>query len=78
MFGTLPVNGFFCEQHRVGGVEVVTEKPDRWPTFWLEDVRGADFFRVKTSRGFGLQSEEGQRPLRFLEAAWSGTRTSRT
>lgn len=53
MFGTLPANGFFMRHIKnieFGNIEVVTEKPDMRPTFWMQDVQGADFFRIKTSR----------------------------
>lgn len=56
MFGTLPANGFFIRHVNnieFGNVEVVTEKPDLRPAFWLENVNGADFFRVKASKAQG-------------------------
>ena len=56
MFGTLPASGFFARHVKnleFGNVEIVTEKPDRRPAFWLENVIGADFFRVKTNNGQG-------------------------
>jgi polygalacturonase len=54
MFGTLPASGFFIRHVKnleFGNVEIATEKPDSRPAFWLNDVDGADFFRVKTSKG---------------------------
>ncbi len=53
MFGTLPASGFFIRHVKnldFGNVEIVTEKPDSRPAFWLNDVQGADFFRVKTNQ----------------------------
>lgn len=54
MFGTLPAQGFFIRHVKnieFGNVEIANEKPDVRPAFWLEDVDGADFFRVKTPKG---------------------------
>ena len=54
MFGTLPASGFFIRHVKsleFGNVEIATEKPDSRPAFWLNDVDGADFFRVKTNIG---------------------------
>src|SRR5260370_27868512 len=34
-----------------GNVEIASEKPDVRPAFWLKDVDGADFFRIKTTKG---------------------------
>lgn len=54
MFGTLPAQGFFIRHVKnieFGNVEIASEKPDARPAFWLQDVDGADFFRVKTSKG---------------------------
>ena len=54
MFGTLPASGFFIRHVKnleFGNVEIATEKPDSRPAFWLNDVDGADFFRVKTNKG---------------------------
>ena len=56
MFGTLPTSGFFIRHVNnleLGNVEIVTEKPDMRPGFWLEDVRRADFFRVKANKAPG-------------------------
>ena len=54
MFGPLPANGFFLRHIKsleMSNVEVATEQPDMRPAFWLHDVDGADFFRVKTGVG---------------------------
>lgn len=53
MFGTLPACGFFLRHLRnieISNVEVAVDQPDERPVFWLHDVEGADFFRVKTPR----------------------------
>jgi polygalacturonase len=53
MFGTLPAHGFFIRHVKnleFGDVEIAFEKPDSRPAFWLNDVEGADFFRVKTGK----------------------------
>ena len=49
MFGQLPATGLFARHVRnleISNVEIVTRAADARPTFWLEDVDGADFFRV--------------------------------
>lgn len=61
MFGTLPASGFFLRHVKnieMSNVEIVTEQPDARPAFWLHDVEGGDFFRVKApgkSRTFALR-----------------------
>lgn len=53
MFGNLPATGLFVRHVRnleVSNLEVMTEVPDARPAFWLMDVDGADFFRVKVPR----------------------------
>ncbi len=53
MFGELPASGMFVRNVRnleVSDVEIVTEKPDARPAFWLNNVDGADFFRIKAPR----------------------------
>jgi hypothetical protein len=53
MFGDLPANGIFVRHVRnleVSNLEVQTEAADSRPAFWLMDVDGADFFRVKVPR----------------------------
>ena len=52
MFGELPATGLFCRHVRnlqVSNLEIQTETPDARAAFWLEDVTGADFFRVRAS-----------------------------
>uniref|UniRef100_UPI0035CB9059 rhamnogalacturonidase n=1 Tax=uncultured Sphingomonas sp. TaxID=158754 RepID=UPI0035CB9059 len=54
MFGDLPATGFFIRDARnieLSNVEVAVEAADPRPAFRLEDVDGADFFRVHTPRG---------------------------
>jgi polygalacturonase len=66
MFGELPASGLFVRNVRnleLSNVEISTETPDARPAFWLKNVNGADFFRLKTprnSRGpvFRLQQVE--------------------
>jgi len=51
MFGTLPAYGFFLRNVKnieFGNVEIASEVPDARPAFWLQNVDGADFFRIKT------------------------------
>jgi polygalacturonase len=51
MFGKLPASGFFLRHVRnieLSNVEIATENADARPACWLDDVEGADFFRVKT------------------------------
>ena len=53
MFGNLPATGLFVRHVRnleVSNLEVMTESADARPAFWLMDVDGADFFRVKVPR----------------------------
>src|SRR5258708_5356575 len=54
MFGTLPAHRFLIRHVKnieFGNVEIASEKPDVRPAFWLKDVDGADFFRIKTTKG---------------------------
>lgn len=56
MFGDLPASGLFARHVRnveVSNVEIATAKPDARPAFWLQDVRGADFFRLRLPRHSG-------------------------
>jgi polygalacturonase len=53
MFGDLPATGLFVRHVRnleVSNLEVRTEAADARPAFWLMDVDGADFFRVKVAK----------------------------
>jgi len=62
MFGAIPASGIFFRHVRnleVSNVEIATETPDARPAFWLKDVDGADFFRVRVPRSttaFDLRS----------------------
>jgi len=53
MFGDLPASGFFVRHVRnleMSNVEIATREADARPAFWLHDVVGADFFRVRVPR----------------------------
>ena len=53
MFGPLPTSGFFvrhCKNIEFSNVEIATDKPDARSAFWLNDVEGADFFRIKAPK----------------------------
>lgn len=72
MFGELPATGVFARHVRnlnVDHVEVAVREADARPAFWLKDVEGVEFFRVKTPKGaagFDLRSVRGFR-------SWGGT-----
>jgi polygalacturonase len=56
MFGDIPASGIFFRHVRnleVSNVEIATETADARPAFWLKDVEGADFFRVRVPRSSG-------------------------
>lgn len=65
MFGDLPASGFFLRHMRgveMSNVEVSTVAPDPRAAFWLQDVHGADFFRVRAAGpGFALRDVTGFR-----------------
>jgi len=51
MFGKMPSHGFYIRHARgirFDNVEIEAAKPDGRPAFVLEDVRDADFFRIRT------------------------------
>jgi polygalacturonase len=53
-FGPLPAAGFFVRHVRnldVSNLEVATAAGDARPVFWLDDVEGADFHRLRLPRG---------------------------
>jgi polygalacturonase len=53
MFGELPASGWFVRHARnleVSNVEIATGQADARPAFWLKDVQGADFFRVRAAK----------------------------
>ena len=54
IYGDLPATGFYFRQVRnleVSNVEVATEATDARAAFCLQDVEGADFFRVRVPSG---------------------------
>ncbi|MET0310173.1 MAG: glycoside hydrolase family 28 protein [Sphingomonas sp.] len=57
MFGDLPATGFFIRHARgieMNNVEIAVAAPDPRPAFRLEDVRDADFSRVRAPAGSGV------------------------
>ncbi len=86
MFGDLPASGFFIRHARnieMSNIEIVTQSPDARPTFWLEDVDGADFFRLrlpKSASAFDLHSVKDFRSFgsRFLKDVSFEEEQSRT
>jgi hypothetical protein len=54
MFGMLPSTGLFARHIRnleVTNMEITTQTADARPAFWLHDIEGADFFRVRVPKG---------------------------
>jgi polygalacturonase len=54
MFGELPASGFFIRHARnveMSNVEVQTVSADARPACWLQNVEGADFFRMRFPAG---------------------------
>jgi len=52
-FGDMPSHGFYIRHVKgieMNDVKILTQHDDARPAFVLEDVRGADFFRIKTPR----------------------------
>jgi polygalacturonase len=50
MFGQLPASGWFARHAKnleMTNVEIAVQRTDARPAFHLEDVQGADFFRMK-------------------------------
>jgi polygalacturonase len=50
MFGDIPASGFFLRDVNnveFTNVEIAFRQPDARPVFWLSQVDGADFFRIK-------------------------------
>jgi polygalacturonase len=63
MFGDLPATGFYARHVRnleLSNVEIATEAADARPAIYLEDVNGADFFRLK----FPQRQQAGQLRLK--------------
>ena len=53
MFGPLPAQGFFIRHVKnieCSNVEIACDQPDSRPVFWLSNVDGADFFRIKAPK----------------------------
>jgi polygalacturonase len=53
MFGDIPASGFFVRHVKnieFNHVEIAWSEPDVRPVFWLKDVDGAEFFRIKSPR----------------------------
>ena len=67
MFGDLPATGFYIRDARnveMSHVEVAVEAADPRAAFWLRDVEGADFFRLRVPSGapaFQLRNVSGFR-----------------
>ncbi len=54
MFGDLPASGFFIRHARnieLSNVEIQTAAADERPAVWMQDVAGADFFRMRLPPG---------------------------
>jgi hypothetical protein len=52
-FGDIPASGFFIRNVNnieLTNVEISWSQPDARPVFYLDNVKGADFFRIKTSK----------------------------
>jgi hypothetical protein len=53
-FGDIPASGFFIRNVNnieLTNVEISWSQPDARPVFYLGNVKGADFFRIKTPKG---------------------------
>ena len=56
MFGPMPSHGFYIRHVdgiELSNIEILPAKDDLRPAFVLDNVHGAEFFRVKTPRGEG-------------------------
>jgi polygalacturonase len=52
-FGDIPASGFFIRNVNnieLTNVEIAWSQPDARPVFYLDNVKGADFFRIKTPK----------------------------
>jgi hypothetical protein len=52
-FGDIPARGFFIRNVKhieLTNVEIAWSQPDARAVFYLHNVKGADFFRIKTPR----------------------------
>jgi polygalacturonase len=73
MFGAMPSHGFFIRHAKgieLSNVEIETMKPDARPFAVLNDVDGADFFRIKSPQapGAALFSLNGVRNFRVAQS----------
>jgi hypothetical protein len=74
MFGQLPATGLYLRHIRnleVSNVEIATEAADARAAFCLQDVDGADFFRVRVPKGstaFDLRAANNFRSFGSLSA----------
>src|SRR6185437_3208602 len=60
-FFPMPASGFYIRHVKnldMSNVEISTEENDARPAFYLRDVRGADFFRVKSPNVPGVSQFE--------------------
>ena len=52
-FGDIPASGFFLRHVKnieLTNVEIAILEPDARPVFWMDDVDGGDFFRIRTPK----------------------------
>ncbi len=61
-FGDIPASGFFIRNVNnieLTNVEIAWSQPDARPVFYLDNVKGADFFRIKTPKAVaaGVRAE---------------------
>jgi polygalacturonase len=74
IYGDLPATGFYLRHVRnleVSNVEIAIETADARPAFCLQDVEGADFFRVRVPAGtpaFDLRAVRNFRSFGSLSA----------
>jgi polygalacturonase len=71
MFGPLPATGFFirhCKNIEFSNVEIAADQEDARPAFWLNDVVGADFFRIKAPRTTTMFDLRGSKDFRVLSS----------
>jgi polygalacturonase len=85
MFGALPATGVFLRHARnveMSNIEIATQSADARAAFWLEDIDGADFFRLripKNAPAFDLRSVNNFRTFgsQFLKDVTLDTATKR-
>ena len=56
MFGDIPANGFYVRNVKnieFTNVEIAWSQPDTRPAFSINNVDGAEFFRIKTPKAAG-------------------------